>query len=167
MCSQRTFPSESALRMAISGIECSTAIHKISNRLSYLGRREDALEASLESVDLRRRLAADRPATFNTDLAKSLNSLSHCLSDLGRRGDALAAILEAVDLYQRLAGDPPAAFNSDLADSLYNISNCQSNLGYREDALEEIQATFMCRSRLDRKHILNTSHNFILSHSRI
>jgi len=68
--------------MAISDIEYSNATHRISNRLSYLGRREDALEAILEAVDLRRRLAADHPAAFNADLALSLTNLSLSLSAL-------------------------------------------------------------------------------------
>ena len=70
--------------MAISSMEYSRAIYGISIRLSYLGRREDALEAILEAVDLRRRLVADHPATFNAYIARSLNSLALCLSKLGR-----------------------------------------------------------------------------------
>ena len=60
-------------------------MHEISNRLLYLGRREDALEAILEAVDLRRRLAADYPVAFNADFARSLISLVRCLGDLGCR----------------------------------------------------------------------------------
>ena len=43
--------------------------------LSELGRREDALAATHEAVDIRRRLAAARPDAFLPDLASSLNNL--------------------------------------------------------------------------------------------
>jgi hypothetical protein len=67
---KRTFPSESTLIMAISGSEYSQHFIRSPSRLSYTDRREDALEAILEAVDLHRRLAADRPAAFNADLAQ-------------------------------------------------------------------------------------------------
>jgi hypothetical protein len=97
------------------------------------------LKAILEAVDLRRQLAADRPAVFNGDLARSLTHLSFCLSHLGHRQDAFTVILEAADICQRLAVDRPATFNPDLAGSLNDLSSRLSNLGRREEALEEIQ----------------------------
>jgi len=66
----------------------------LSSRLSYMDRREDALKAIEEAVQLYRQLAADRPAAFTPNLATSLINLSNCLSDLGRREDALTAIEE-------------------------------------------------------------------------
>ena len=69
---------------------------QFGNRLSGLGRREDALAAAQEATDLYRRLAAERLDAFRPDLAMSLNSLGAMLSDLGRREDALAAAQEAV-----------------------------------------------------------------------
>ena len=50
-------------------------LNNLGNRLSDLGRREDALAAAQEAVDLYRQLAADRPDAFLPDLAMSLNNL--------------------------------------------------------------------------------------------
>ena len=75
--------------------------------LSNLGRREDALAASQEAVDIRRRLAQSRPDAFLPDLASSLNNLGGDLSNLGRREDALAASQEAVEIYRRIAHEDP------------------------------------------------------------
>ena len=61
-------------------------------RLSDLGRREEALAATQEAVDIYRRLAQTRPDAFLPDLAASLNNLGGHLSKLGRREEALAAI---------------------------------------------------------------------------
>jgi len=108
-------------------------------RLSSLGRREDALSASQEAVDIRRRLAAARPDAFLPDLASSLNNLGRDLSNLGRREEALSASQAAVDIYRRLAAARPNAFLPDLARRLNNTGAMLSNLGRREDALSANQ----------------------------
>ena len=71
---------------------------KDQRRFSDLGRREEALSAIEQAVELRRSLASERPAIFNPELAVSLNNLSRCLSDMGRREDALAATNQAAQL---------------------------------------------------------------------
>jgi tetratricopeptide (TPR) repeat protein len=68
------------------------------NVLSALGRREEALAAAQEVVDIRRDLARARPEAFTPDLAMSLNILANVLSALGRREEALAAAQEAEHL---------------------------------------------------------------------
>ena len=51
------------------------ALNNLGVCLSKLGRREDALAAAREAVDIYRRLAAERPDAFLPDLAMSLNNL--------------------------------------------------------------------------------------------
>jgi tetratricopeptide (TPR) repeat protein len=87
----------------------------LGTRLSNLGRREEALAASQEAVDIRRRLVQTRPDAFLPDVAMSLNNLGAMLSNLGRREEALAATQEAVDIRRRLAQTRPDAFLPDLA----------------------------------------------------
>ncbi|MCB9764574.1 MAG: tetratricopeptide repeat protein [Alphaproteobacteria bacterium] len=113
--------------------------NNLSVWLSSLGRREEALSATLEAVDLFRRLTRAHPDAFNHDLAGSLNNLGIKLSELGHREEALAAAQEAVDLYRRLARARPDAFNPDLARSLNNLSNQLAELGRREEALSAMQ----------------------------
>jgi tetratricopeptide (TPR) repeat protein len=75
--------------------------------LSEMGRREEALQATQEAVDLYRRLAAQHPDAFLPDLAGSLNNLGAMLSEMGRRAEALQATQEAVDLYRRWPPSTP------------------------------------------------------------
>src|SRR5258708_260503 len=117
MLSKRTFPSESVLTMTISNHQYTRTVDDLSSYLSQQGRREDALEAVLEVVDLRRQLATDHHTAFDAELARSLNNLSRRLRYLGRREDALKATIESLNLYRQLA-DRPATFNADLARSL-------------------------------------------------
>ncbi|KZP19810.1 TPR-like protein [Athelia psychrophila] len=125
-------------RPAAFNADLAMSLNNLSNRLSGLGRKEEALKAIQEAVDLHRILAAERPAAFNADLATSLNNLSNHLSGLGRKEEALKAIQEAVDLRRILAAERPAAFNAELAMSLNNLSNRLSGLGRKEEALKAI-----------------------------
>lgn len=95
------------------------SLNNLSIRLAALGRREEALAAIKEAVELRRALAAARPDAFRPDLASSLNNLSNRLADLGRREEALAAIEEAVEILRALAAARPLAFAEPLATSLW------------------------------------------------
>src|SRR5262249_19648768 len=65
-------------------------------RLSNLGRREEALAASQEAVDIRRRLAQTRPDAFLPDLAMSLGVLGAGLAAMERHGEAAAARREGL-----------------------------------------------------------------------
>lgn len=58
-------------------------------RLANTGRREEALAATAQAVEIRRRLAAARPDAFTPDLASALTNLGMDLSGLGRREEAL------------------------------------------------------------------------------
>jgi tetratricopeptide (TPR) repeat protein len=128
----------------------SASLSNLGVRLGALGRREEALAASQEAVDIYRRLAQTRPDAFLPDLASSLNNLGGDLSNLGRREEALAASQEAVDIYRRLAQTRPEAFLPDLAQSLNNVGVMLSNLGRREDALAATQEAADIRRRLAR-----------------
>ncbi|KDQ11780.1 hypothetical protein BOTBODRAFT_446253 [Botryobasidium botryosum FD-172 SS1] len=122
------------------------ALVNISDRLSYMDRREEALSAIQEAVELCRRPIEGEPTSFTSNLAHSLHKLSIRLSGVGCREDALAAIREAVDLRRQLAQDRPAAFNPNLAKSLNSLSNYLSGLGHREDALAAVrEAVDLCR----------------------
>jgi hypothetical protein len=55
--------------------DLALSLNNLANRLSDLGRREEALSAANEAVRLRRALAEARPDAFTPDLAQSLNNL--------------------------------------------------------------------------------------------
>ena len=90
--------------------ERARLLNNLSNHLSDLGRREEALEACQEAVGHYRKLADARPEAFLPDLAMALSNLSECLSALGRREEAFEACQEAVDLLFPFAEKLPQAF---------------------------------------------------------
>ncbi|WP_240677884.1 tetratricopeptide repeat protein, partial [Actinacidiphila soli] len=126
------------------------SLNNLSGRLGALGRREEALEAITEAVDIRRELARVRPDAFLPNLAASLNNLSADLGDLGQREEALKAITEAVDIRRELARTRPDAFLPNLAGSLNNLSGRLGALGRREEALEAITEAVDIRRELAR-----------------
>ncbi len=72
-----------------------------------MGRREEALEASVEAVTVYRGLAEARPDAFLPDLASSLNNHAVRLGEVGQREEALEASVEAVTVYRDLAEARP------------------------------------------------------------
>ena len=115
------------------------SLNNLANRLSALGRSEEALQAAQDAVDIRRNLAAQRFDVFRPRLSSSLNNLATKLSDLGRREEALLAAREAVDIRRDLAAQRPDSFQSDLAMSLINLASTLSDLGHREEALQAVR----------------------------
>ena len=126
----------------------ATLLNNLATGLSELGRRDDAVAASQEAVDIRRRLAEANPDAHLPDLAMSLNNLATGLSELGRRDDAVAASQEAVDIRRRLAEANPDAHLPDLAMSLNNLATGLSELGRRDDAVAASQEAVDIRRRL-------------------
>ena len=102
--------------------------------LSDLGRREEALAAAQEAVDIHRRLAHARPDDFLPDLASSVNNLGICFPTSGA-AEALAASEDVIDIHRRLAQTRPDAFLRVLALSLTNLGLHLRSVGLRENAL--------------------------------
>ncbi|WP_203935315.1 hypothetical protein, partial [Virgisporangium ochraceum] len=100
-------------------------------RLSNLGRREDALTAATEAVDLYRRLAATNPAAFEPDLARSL----WCYAWVCEAGDidltnALDAGREAVSTYERLVEQWPDVFQAEMSAARATMTKLLDRLGH-------------------------------------
>jgi tetratricopeptide (TPR) repeat protein len=70
----------------------------LSNWLSRLGRREQALAAIEEAVTIRRQLADARPQVYSARLVASLQQLASLLEAAGRKPEADTARAEAARL---------------------------------------------------------------------
>ena len=128
--------------------ERARLLNNLSGAYNALGRREEALAATQEAVDIRRELAQQNRAAFLPDLAMSLNNLGTRLSALGRRQEALAATQEAVEHYRQLAQQNRAAFLPDLAGSLNNLGLWLADQGRRQEALAATQEAVDIRREL-------------------
>jgi hypothetical protein len=126
--------------------ERARLLNNLGNRLSKLGRREEALEATREAVEIRRALAQRNPDAFRPDLATSLNNLGNRLSELGRREEALEATEEAADMLWPLFEQLPSAFAHNIAVMLRQLQALHQSLQRPlPPLLQERVATFMRR----------------------
>lgn len=130
---------DQALKLNLTRNDRAQLLNRLGVVLSDLGRREDALKATLESVNIRRNLARDNPQAFKPDLAGSLNNLGVRLNDVGQREAALLAAQESVNIRRILAQDNPQAFQQELALSLNNLGVNFNSLGRVEEALKVTQ----------------------------
>lgn len=113
--------------------------HNLGSMLRELGRREEALEATQEAVELCRALTQMQPDVFQPSLAASLANLGSTLADLGRHEEALKATQEAVELFRALVQHQPDVFQSQLATGLNNLGLVLRELGLRKEALKVMQ----------------------------
>ena len=105
------------LAQAPSEEERALALGMQSVALSALGRREEALAAAQEAVDIRRQLAVQQPDAFLPDLARSLAVYGVILRGLGRHAEAAAAFAEGLRVIHPFVRASPAAFG-ELANAL-------------------------------------------------
>lgn len=127
-------------------------LNNLGNRLSDLGRREDALKAAQEAVGMYRALADERPDAFGPHLAMSLNNLGRPLRDLGRHEEALDAAREAVAIYRQAGQQHRGTSWTALAVSLNSSAALLGDLGRREEALAAAQeAVGMYRALADER----------------
>ena len=134
------------VNFAVDDHERAQASGMLGYSLSALGRREEALAATKDSLDNYRELAEKNPDAFLPNLATSLNNVGNSLSEVGRREEALAATQEAVEKYRKLAEKNPDAFLPYLAMSLNNVGAMLSEFGRREEARAATEeAVDICR----------------------
>jgi tetratricopeptide (TPR) repeat protein len=137
------------LRAALGmDVALAGALTNLGVRFFDLGRLEEALAASQESIEILRRFAQSRPDALVPSFAASLGNLGMILTALGQSEEAVAASREAVDIYRRLVQIRPDAFFPDLALSLGNLSFRLSRLGRREEALAASQEAVDIQRRL-------------------
>ena len=128
----------------------SEAYLQLSLALHAQGKRDRALGAAANSVEIRRRLAHASPAVYEPDLAGSLSNFASFQSATGDRAGALSTALEAVKIFRRLAHVSPAAYEPDLARSLNNFAGFQNETGNRIGALSTALEAVEIRRRLAR-----------------
>ncbi|WP_157987226.1 tetratricopeptide repeat protein [Streptomyces atratus] len=88
----------------------AVSLNNLSADLAELGRREEALAASVRVVGIREEPTVARPEAFLPGRAVSLNNQSNRPAELGRNKEALVVIGRAVEIRERLATVHPGAF---------------------------------------------------------
>ncbi|MEU2681291.1 tetratricopeptide repeat protein [Streptomyces sp. NPDC007107] len=111
------------------------ALNGLAEKLSHVGRSEEALFLAAESLTISRRLAQSDPAAHLPTLLSSLTGLSLSLAGHGRAKQAATATQEALSLHRQLAAGLPDAARKGLVSHLGNLSARLLTLGRGEEAL--------------------------------
>jgi tetratricopeptide (TPR) repeat protein len=86
------------------------SLNNLANRLSDLGRREEALEKAQEAVRIREQLAKARPDAFLPDLATSCGARGEVLRGMERYVEAAASFAQGIRVITPLFQKTPTAF---------------------------------------------------------
>jgi len=149
---ERFDQTANAIERIESLIKRATKSNQQAILLSDAGRREEALAATAEAVDLHRELVAKAGNAHLPDLAGSLINLGNHLSDAGRSEEALAAGAEAVDCYRELAAKNRDAYAPDLARLLNTLGDRRTEAGRRDEGLSAISEAVDLRRELVAKN---------------
>ncbi|MFB9238338.1 tetratricopeptide repeat protein, partial [Plantactinospora siamensis] len=109
----------------------------LGNRLSGLGRREQALTPAEEAVRIWRRLAEANPDACLPDLAMSLWAYGWvCVNVKANYVEALESVTEAISLYEPLVRQLPQVFAGQLLSAYRTLADVLDGLGRTEEAAE-------------------------------
>ncbi|WP_216896674.1 tetratricopeptide repeat protein [Nocardia alni] len=137
------------LRIEWTRSDLASNLAELAQSLADSGRREEALAASTQAIEMFRRLAQgtgshrspsrgqDTTDALPSSLAASLANHSNMLAALGRHEDALAAITEAMQIFDELAKTRPEAHLRNVAGCLNNRSATLARSGQRMGALSD------------------------------
>jgi hypothetical protein len=124
----------------------AAALADYSTHLAESGKKAEALTAAQEGLDLRRKLATNLPAAFNSDLVKSLLGLADLFREQRSFEESLAVADEAVSVLRKLVDAPLDSTRSLLAKALNSQASSLDSLGRTKDAeLVVEEAVEICR----------------------
>ncbi|WP_261993275.1 tetratricopeptide repeat protein [Streptomyces sp. 3211.6] len=132
--------------------DLASSLDHFAGRLRELGRLEEALAISDESMAIYFGLATSPPYTHLPDLAASLSNHAVHLEALGRMEDALVVIKEAVTIHRNLVATRPDLYLPDLARSLQNLGSQLRDVRELEEAITASQEAVMLYRSLSSTH---------------
>jgi len=128
------------------------SLERLAKRLSDVGRRENALDAAQEAVEVYGNLAAEHPDAFMLDWAMALCELADNLRDVGRRDAALVVAQYAVEIHHRFPDRRADASMHNLAMALTLLAATFHDVNRHNDALDAAQEAVEIRRKLADHH---------------
>ena len=130
----------------------ATTLNNHAISLHRAGHNDQAILASLNSLNLFRELYKIDQPRFEADLAMSLNNYANRLSDAGLNDEALAHAQQALKIYEQLAQKDPDHFEPAYATSLSNYTIFLSSADRNPDALDYALQGLKIRQRLAKEN---------------
>ena len=102
---------------AASASELSQCLNGLANLHSDINNLSDAEREYIEALAIRRHLAAENPAKFESAVASTLNNLAIFHKSVNRLAEAEREYNETLGIWRRLAAENPAKFEPAQANS--------------------------------------------------
>ncbi|MDE7319409.1 MAG: tetratricopeptide repeat protein [Lachnospiraceae bacterium] len=121
--------------------DLATCTHGLAVTLHHLNQLEEEEKLFRESLELRRRLAAENPSAHEEELALACNNLAILVEERNRPEEAKALYHEAQQIYRRLVRtktNPSEELRAHLAKSC----NCLARFLSRLNQMEEAEALY-------------------------
>jgi tetratricopeptide (TPR) repeat protein len=132
-----------------------------ANRLSDVGRHEEALDYARKSLEIRERLAEKNPDRYEPDYAGSLGNYANGLSDVGRYEEALDHARTNLEIQERLAEKNSDRHEPAYAWSLGDYANRLSDVGEDEEALDYAGKSLEIYERFAKKNPKRFAGDFL------
>ncbi|TFK17482.1 hypothetical protein FA15DRAFT_698423 [Coprinopsis marcescibilis] len=143
--------------------DLSLSLYNLAIDLANLKRYQEAVTEIVDSIQMRRRLAANDPAVYDPLLALSLVNHALYLHQLGRTADAVVPAQEAVNIWQGLAGQDSLEHNGNYALAMHNLADYLHILERSKEAIPlNAQAVDIRRRIVDHQcFALDSAHDFV------
>jgi tetratricopeptide (TPR) repeat protein len=117
----------------------SQSLRLLGSLHAKAGRHDLALQVTLESLEIARSLARQRPRAFQGDLAECLGNLGNRWADCSRLEESLLAHEESIHIYRELKAKPSLALGlNNLGQTLIAMGSFQEAILAFEEALSLI-----------------------------
>lgn len=124
-----------AARWSRHDFDVGSVLLDYARRLTEAGRREDALKALDESIQIGNKHIQDKPLRYAPNMAAALLTKAHLLAELNRLDEALSAVTGAVDIFRTLAPTDPDRFEPVLFAALTSLGFWRHQRGDLDEAL--------------------------------
>ncbi|MFC4855368.1 tetratricopeptide repeat protein [Actinophytocola glycyrrhizae] len=110
-----------AARWSRHEFDVGSVLLDYARRLTEAGRREEALAALNESIQIGNKHIQEKPLRYAPNMAAALLTKAHLLADLNRVDEALSAVSGAVDIFRTLTPTDPDRFEPVLFAALTSL----------------------------------------------
>lgn len=124
-----------AARWSRHDFDVGSVLLDYARRLTEAGRREEALAALDESIQIGNKHIQDKPLRYAPNMAAALLTKAHLLADLNRVEEALSSVTGAVDIFRTLAPTDPERFEPVLFAALTSLGFWRHQRGELVEAL--------------------------------
>jgi serine/threonine-protein kinase len=148
-------------------LRLGSVAHDLASVTDEIGNKQDALQASEESLAIWEQLARENPtvAKYQSYLARSHNGIGVLQRMTGQNERALESFRRGRDVLERVVSQDPTSDESQsgLAACLQNIGSIQSDTGHPDQALENYRQARSIWEQLTREKPDNTEYQVNLA----